>query len=518
MTTPIYYVNDVPHVGHAYSTIAADVLSRFNKSLGREVFFLTGTDEHGQKVAKAAEERGLEPQEHVDQMVEPFKKLWKRLEIDSSFIRTTEKRHEIVVQAIFEKLREKGDIYPGKYEGWYCIFEETFYPESQIEVGKCPECARPVKWVSEDTYYFKTSKYIKELRKHIKDNPDFIMPESRRNEVLSFIDSGVEDVSVSRTAFEWGVKVPGDEKHVVYVWFDALINYLSGIGYHPDEKKQKPEFKKFWPADVHIIGKDILKFHAVTWPAMLMALELPLPKMVFAHGFLTIGGEKISKSRGKVIDPHDLIDKYGADAVRYFFMSEFTFGLDGEYTEESMIKRINADLANDLGNLVHRTANMMKKYFDSTVPAPPPPAEENVKLMQMGGNELEGLIKWASSGIKEDLHKLDFRMALSKIWSIIKFLNRYIENRAPWALQKEGKEEELSYVMYVLAEGIRIVAQLMFPFMPETAEKIWEQLGMTENFDRIEDIDYEKMPLEFGRMPKINFSMTEPLFPRIEDK
>ncbi len=510
MTTPIYYVNDVPHVGHAYSTIAADVLSRFNKSLGSEVFFLTGTDEHGQKVVKAAEERGLKPREHVDQMVEPFKKLWKRLEIEpSDFIRTTEKRHEKVVQAIFEKLREKGDIYLGKYEGWYCIFEETFYPESQIKEGKCPECARPVKWVSEETYYFKTSKYIDDLREHIEENPDFVMPKSRRNEVLSFIDSGVEDVSVSRTAFEWGVKVPGDEKHVVYVWFDALINYLSGVGYHPDEKKQKSEFKKFWPADVHIIGKDILKFHAVIWPAMLMALGLELPNMVFAHGFLMLGGEKISKSRGKVIDPHDLMDKYGADAVRYFFMSEFSFGLDGEYTEESMIKRINADLANDLGNLVHRTANMMKKYFDSVVPTP---TDEGVTMpSSIARQHPENFVKVVGLRLKS----LYFKRLLESIWDYVRILNKAIQKSEPWNLKKEGMEEELETMMYALAEGIRIIAQLIYPFMPDTAQKIWEQIGME---GQIADFPFEKVS-EWGILPAgSHFKVTEPLFPRIEDK
>ncbi len=458
----------------------------------------------------------MEPREHVDQMVEPFKKLWKRLEIEpSDFIRTTEKRHEKVVQAIFEKLREKGDIYPGKYEGWYCIFEETFYPESQIEEGKCPECARPVKWVSEDTYYFKTSKYIKDLRKHIKDNPGFIMPESRRNEVLGFIDSGVEDVSVSRTAFEWGVKVPGDEKHVVYVWFDALINYLSGIGYHPDEKKQKSEFKKFWPADVHIIGKDILKFHAVIWPAMLMALELPLPKMVFAHGFLTIGGEKISKSRGKVIDPHDLIDKYGADAVRYFFMSEFSFGLDGEYTEETMIKRINADLANDLGNLVHRTANMMKKYYDGIVPTPSKELEANYLNNNGFNNVSQPLIDNDKDGLIVSLKQLSFKQALSSVWHLIKFLNRFIETNEPWNLRSSKKEKELETMMYALSDSIRVAAQLIYPFMPDAAQKIWKQIGMK---GKVSDCELKEATKWGVLPPKSHFKVTEPLFPRIEDK
>ncbi|TET53709.1 MAG: methionine--tRNA ligase [Actinobacteria bacterium] len=515
VTTPIYYVNDVPHVGHAYSTIAADVLSRFYRSLDYDVFFLTGTDEHGQKVAKAAEERGLDVQKHVDEMVVPFKELWKRLEIDSGFIRTTEKRHEIVVQAIFEKLREKGDIYPGKYEGWYCIFEETFYPESQIEEGKCPECSREVKWVSEDSYFFKTSNYIPRLHKHIEENPDFIMPKSRRNEVLSYIESGVQDVSVSRTAIKWGVKVPGDEKHVVYVWFDALINYLSGIGYHPDKKKQDPNFKKFWPADVHIIGKDILKFHAVIWPAMLMALGEDLPKMIFAHGFLTVGGEKISKSRGKVIDPNELIDKYGADAYRYFFMSQFTFGLDGEYTEETMIKRINADLANDLGNLVHRTANMMKKYYEGNVPNP--------KYSQSDKEGLTRDIKIQINGIPNHLKRylkvLDFSKSLAAIWHTISLLNKYIEDMAPWQLHKEERNDELAKVMYTLADGIRAVAQFIYPFMPQTAEKIWKQIGATGDLKRFPETkpDIKDLNDWVVLKPGSNFKIAEPLFPRIEE-
>ncbi len=499
VTTPIYYVNDVPHVGHAYSTIAADVLARFHRSTGEDVFFLTGVDEHGQKVTRAAESRGLNPQEHVDQMVVPYKKLWEALNISNDdFIRTTEARHEKTVQAIFERLNEQGDIYAGKYEGWYCIHEETFYPEAQIAEGKCPECGRPVKWVSEDSYHFKTSKYMPTLLKHIKANPDFIMPASRRNEVLSFIESGVTDVSVSRTAFKWGVEVPFDSKHVVYVWFDALINYLSAIGYHPDEKKRDPKFNIFWPADVHIIGKDILKFHAVIWPAMLLALGLELPKTVFAHGFLTLGGEKISKSKGKVINPHDLIEKYGADAYRYFFMSEFSFGLDGEYTEETMIKRINADLANDLGNLVHRTANMMKKYFDGIVP------ESDKKLSQ----EIIQIAKFKGS-----LEKLDFRQALSVVWSVVSKLNKNIEEQAPWILRKQGREEELVDTMYILADGIRAIAQLIYPFMPETAQKIWEQLSMKDQVAEAPIEDAAKLGL---LPPGSHFKIAAPLFPRIE--
>ena len=492
-------MNDVPHVGHAYSTMAADTLARFYRGQGYEVFFLTGTDEHGQKVAKAAEERGLKPQEHVDQMVAPYKQLWKRLSICyDDFIRTTEDRHEKVVAAIFERLYKQGDIYAGKYEGWYCIFEETFYPESQLKDGNCPECGRPVKWISEESYHFKTSKFMPALLKHIKEDSHFIMPASRRNEVISFIESGVQDVSVSRTAFKWGVQVPFDKKHVVYVWFDALINYLSGIGYLQDEKK----FNTFWPADVHIIGKDILKFHAVIWPAMLMALDLPLPKMVFAHGFLTLGGEKISKSRGKVIDPHELADEYSSDAVRYFFLREFTFGLDGEYTEETLIKRINSDLANDLGNLVHRTANMIKKYFDGIVPE----GELNHPLRKLVDEDMR--IRF-----KDYLSNLNFRSYLEFVWGLVSGLNGAIEEAAPWNLKKEGKDKELAVLMYSLADGIRRISQLLYPFMPETAQKIWGQIGMK---GQIAEFPFEKAA-EWGVLPPgSHFKVAEPLFPRIE--
>ncbi|RJQ31930.1 MAG: methionine--tRNA ligase [Actinobacteria bacterium] len=509
VTTPIYYVNDVPHIGHAYSTVAADVLARFNRCLGNNTFFLTGTDEHGQKVARAAAAKELTPKQHTDQMVKPFKDLWKRLNISyDRFIRTTDKDHEEMVQAIFNKLKEQGDIYAGHYEGWYCVHEETFYPESQLEDGnKCPECKREVEWVKEENYYFKVKKYLPGLLKLIKAGDFNILPQTRQNEVVSLIESGsLEDVSISRTGIKWGVPVPGDPEHVIYVWFDALLNYLSGIGYHPNNNKQKPTFNGYWPADVQIIGKDILKFHCIIWPAMLLALGLELPEMIFAHGFLTLGQEKISKSKGMVINPNDLIDKYGADAYRYFFLSEFTFGLDGEYTEETMIKKINSDLANDLGNLVHRTANMMQKYFDGVVPAE----------IKNGDNWFAMHIKHPENNaeaMKATLGQLWFRLALESIWGNVRILNKYIEDSAPWALKKEGREEELATVMYTLAEGIRIISQLIYPFMPETAQKIWEQIGMPGN---VADEPFDNVAKWGLLKPDSTFKVSEPLFPRIE--
>ncbi len=501
VTTPIYYVNDVPHIGHAYSTVAADAAARFNRLAGRKTLFLTGTDEHGQKVERAAGQRNLTPQEHCDRMVVPFRNLWERLNISNDdFIRTTEKRHIDVVQSIFQKLYDRGDIYKGYYEGMYCVYEETFWPESQLVDGCCPECGREVEWVKEESYYFKVSKYAPALLDHIAKNPGFVQPDFRRNEVVSFLESGVTDVSVSRTTFKWGIPVPFDEKHVVYVWFDALINYITGAGYLNDPDK----FAAFWPADFHIIGKDILRFHAVIWPSMLLAAGIELPKCVFAHGFWTIGGAKMSKSKGVVVDPNLLVDEFGADALRYFLLREVTFGLDGEFTHEALVRRINDDLANDLGNLVHRTIPMMKKYVGGKIPPPgelTPLEEELVELATGCADAIEPLFA-----------RLGFREALIEIWKVIRRANKYIDEAAPWALYKSGNEKRLATVMNSLAEAIRIVAILISPAMPQTAARIWEQLGLS-NFEaqRLDDAR------TWGKItPGAEVKKAEPLFPRIE--
>jgi methionyl-tRNA synthetase len=501
VTTPIYYVNDVPHIGHGYSTIIADTLARYKRLCGIDVLFLTGTDEHGQKVERAARERGLTPQEHCDLMVVPWKELWQKLNISyDDFIRTTQERHIKVVQDIFQKLYEQDDIYKGIYEGWYCVHEETFYPESQLVEGKCPECGRQVEWLKEESYYFRTSKYQDRLLEYIRQNPGFIQPDFRRNEVVSFLESGLQDISVSRTSFEWGIPVPFDTDHIIYVWFDALINYLTGSGYlHDDEK-----YNKFWPADLHIVGKDIIRFHCVIWPVMLMAYGLELPKQVLATGFWTIGGTKMSKSLGNVVDPNQLIEMYGPDATRYFLLREIGVGLDGEYTQEALVRRINGDLANDLGNLIHRTVAMMIKYFDGMIPDAGELTDIEIE-MKSATLELSGIVSSA-------MDKIDIREALVQIWKVIARANKYVDVAAPWALAKAGDTDRLKTVMRTLLEVIRTVAILIIPVMPSTSEKIWDQLGQTA-FDKIKFADAERWDaLEAGSSVK----KAPPIFPRIE--
>lgn len=500
VTTPIYYVNDVPHIGHGYSTIIADTMARYKRLSGYDVLFLTGTDEHGQKVEKAAEARGLSPQEHCDLMVEPWQELWRRLNISyDDFIRTTQERHVKVVQHFFQTMHEQGDIYKSYYEGWYCVHEETFYPESQLVEGCCPQCGRAVEWLKEESYYFRASKYQDQLLEHIRKHPEFVRPEFRRNEVVSFVEGGVQDISVSRTTLKWGIPVPFDPGHVVYVWFDALINYVTGAGYLQDEAK----FKKYWPADIHVIGKDIIRFHCVIWPMMLLAMGLPLPKTVLATGFWMIGGTKMSKSLGNVVDPNRLIEEYGEDTVRYFLLREIAMGLDGEFTEEAVVRRINGDLANDLGNLVHRTVAMMMKYFNGSIPA----------AGELGG--LESNLKAEALGlpdlVDEAFARVDIREALVQIWRVIGRANKYIDEAAPWGLAKSGETERLQTVMRTLLEAIRVVTILVSPVMPRTAAKIWDQLGQGD-FSAVTLADARR----WDGLAETAVKKAEPLFPRIE--
>ncbi len=501
ITTPIYYVNDVPHIGHAYCTVVADVFARYHRMSGDEVFFLTGMDEHGQKVEKAALERGLLPLEHCDRMVSPFKDLWERYEISNDdFIRTTEKRHEKVVSQIFKKLYDQGDIFKSHYEGWYCTHEETFWLENQLEKGMCPECGREVELLKEESYYFRTSKYTERLLKYIEDNPDFIKPDVRLNEVVSFLKSGVEDVSISRTSVKWGIPVPFDKDHVIYVWFEALINYLTGIGYIIDQ----PLYENFWPP-VHILGKDIIKFHAVIWPCMLMALDIPLPDIILATGFWTLGKKKISKSRGEVIEPNELADEYGVDAVRYFFLREMPLGQDGEFTKNALTKRVNHDLANDLGNLLNRTLAMMEKYFDGVTPKRPEKTEKAARLKKQA--ELTFTV------YKEMMDALKPRVALEEIWKLASAANKFVDDAAPWDLFKEKEEETLSEVMYGLVETIRLLAILVSPFMPGASREIFSQLGLDDDPNNL----MLSESLNWGGTPGgTKTRRSDPLFPRIE--
>ena len=468
VTTPIYYVNDVPHIGTAYTTLAADVVARFKRQHGREVFFLTGVDEHGQKVAQAAADKGRDPQEWVDSIVSQFTDVWRMLNISNDdFIRTTQPRHATVARLFIEKLKEKGDVYLGSYEGWYCIHDEAFLLSSQLNDGACPECNRPVDWLKEENYFFRLSDYQDRLLAYIEEHPEFIQPESRRNEVVSFINTGLADQSISRTSFTWGIPCPFDEQHVMYVWFDALLNYLTAIDYSTDEQR----FERIWPADWHLMGKEILRFHAVIWPAMLMAAGLPLPEHVFAHGWLTVEGQKMSKSLGNVVRPADLVEEYGVDAYRYYFMREFSFGIDGNFSRRTMFRRYNAELANDLGNLQSRVLTMSGKYRDHVVPSPGAPGAEEATLADKAASTV------ASSTAALD--HLAFNDALADIWEFIHAVNRYVDVSAPWALAKdEARSADLDRVLYNSLEGLRQIALMILPFMPQSAATIWANLGM----------------------------------------
>jgi len=501
VSTPIYYVNDVPHIGHAYTTLAADVLARYKRLKGFDVFFLTGSDEHGQKVEKAALASGETPLELADRVVKRFQALWEKLDISySDFIRTTQERHKEGVSHIFSHILEKGDIFLGEYEDWYCTPCETFWTETQLIDNKCPDCNRPVEKLKEESYFFRMSKYQEQLLAHIEANPDFIQPKSKRNEIISFIKEGLRDLSVSRTSFNWGIPVPGNERHVIYVWFDALTNYITALGY-PDEQGN---FGTYWPVDVHLIGKDILRFHSVYWPTFLMAAGLPLPKKVFAHGWWTVEGQKMSKSLQNVVEPNSLVDRYGVDAIRYFLLREVPFGLDGDFSHSALVHRINSDLANDLGNLLNRSTAMIVKYFDGILPTPGPLQEIDLTFRAKAETMVEQV-----DGHLEDLA---FSKALQSIWEVISAGNKYIDETAPWTLAKDpAQQERLATVMYCLAEVQRLVYFLLTPFMARTARKALNYLGWEGEPD--------EAGLVWGKLAAgTMITKAEPLFPRIEEK
>ena len=503
ITTPIYYPSDNLHIGHAYCSVMADTMARYKRIQGYDVMFLTGTDEHGQKIEEKAKAAGITPKQYVDHVVSGIKDLWKLMDISyDKFIRTTDDYHEKAVQKIFKQLYDQGDIYKGSYEGWYCTPCESFWTETQLVDGKCPDCGREVRRTSEEAYFFRLSKYQDQLIKLFEEHPEFLEPASRRNEMLNnFIKPGLEDLCVSRTSFTWGVPVTFDPKHIVYVWVDALSNYITALGYGSEDDSL---YQKYWPADIHLVGKEIVRFHTIIWPAMLMALNLPLPKKVLGHGWLILEGGKMSKSKGNVVDPVVLCERYGVDAIRYFLLRDIPFGSDGTFSNEALITRINSDLANDLGNLVSRTVAMVNKYFGGTVPTERTAGEFDEDLI--------ALATATKAKVEAYADEMQFSQALTELWALISRTNKYIDETAPWVLAKdEANRARLAAVMYNLCEAIRIISILVSPFLPHTAPKIQAQLGAPAAV-----LSWEQAG-EWGLLPA-GFSVQkgEIIFPRID--